>query len=98
MATDIFSRLLVDISHKLLEGKDTAVPEPTEFDPAKFPYGSIAGYNKRNSKNCPLCGKPPTSKDDKEFFLFRDFNSAEEYRISGLCQECQDYVFAEPKE
>ena len=34
---------------------------------------------------CPLCGDIPGS--------FRDALSAKEYRISGMCQNCQDRVF-----
>jgi len=34
---------------------------------------------------CAFCGKPITG--------FRDVLSEKEYRISGLCQECQDGVF-----
>lgn len=34
---------------------------------------------------CVSCGKPVTT--------FRDKRSEREYKISGLCQECQDKVF-----
>lgn len=34
---------------------------------------------------CPFCNKPPGS--------FRDELSLKEYRISGLCQKCQDDFF-----
>lgn len=37
---------------------------------------------------CPLCQQPITE--------FRDELSAREYRISGMCQKCQDKAFAEP--
>lgn len=36
---------------------------------------------------CPLCG---AIVDET---AFRDICSHEEYRISGLCQDCQDSVF-----
>ena len=36
------------------------------------------------------CGGPATD--------FRDRLSRQEYRISGLCQQCQDTVFEEPDE
>lgn len=39
------------------------------------------------SGNCPTCGKP-VSWDS-----FRDEISKKEFRISGMCQECQDKVF-----
>jgi RNase P subunit RPR2 len=37
---------------------------------------------------CPWCEKPIHPEKD-----FRDEKSREEYRISGLCQTCQDEVF-----
>ena len=36
---------------------------------------------------CVICKKPITG--------FRDEISAKEYRISGMCQECQDSVFGD---
>jgi hypothetical protein len=36
---------------------------------------------------CPFCSKP-VSKDE-----FRDELSKREYKISGLCQACQDETF-----
>lgn len=39
---------------------------------------------------CVMCGKPATQ--------FRDAISQREYKISGLCQQCQDKVFVEPEE
>ena len=38
---------------------------------------------------CPFC-KKPVSNDS-----FRDALSLKEFRISGLCQVCQDEVFKE---
>jgi uncharacterized protein with PIN domain len=35
---------------------------------------------------CPMCGGPITE--------FTDAESIREYEISGLCQKCQDDVFA----
>jgi len=37
---------------------------------------------------CVTCGGPATD--------FRDALSTREYQISGMCQSCQDNVFAEP--
>lgn len=34
---------------------------------------------------CPICGK--------KIIGFRDALSLKEFRISGMCQECQDGVF-----
>jgi len=36
---------------------------------------------------CPFCGKKVKAED------FRDQLSIKEYRISGLCQKCQDDFF-----
>ena len=36
---------------------------------------------------CPICAKPIKLTD------FRDPISANEYKISGLCQACQDITF-----
>ena len=36
---------------------------------------------------CPTCGSPIREED------FRDELSKREYRISGMCQKCQDSVF-----
>jgi len=38
---------------------------------------------------CPFCKKPINAND------FRDELSRKEFRISGLCQKCQDEVFNE---
>ena len=40
---------------------------------------------------CPFCGH----KDEME--EFRDRLSLEEFKISGLCQSCQDEVFGKPE-
>jgi uncharacterized CHY-type Zn-finger protein len=39
---------------------------------------------------CVSCGKPAVE--------FKDTLSRKEYRISGLCQNCQDIVFAIPED
>lgn len=39
---------------------------------------------------CPFCDIIPTT--------FRDERSWEEFRISGLCQSCQDDLFKESKD
>lgn len=44
--------------------------------------------NKMGLTNCPFCGKEHQSADD-----FRNEISLQEFRISGLCQECQDATF-----
>ena len=39
---------------------------------------------------CVTCGKPANE--------FRDDLSRKEYGISGMCQACQDIVFADPED
>lgn len=72
-------------------------PPPDPFDVRKLPYCTRA-----RSNPCSTCGKPPTQMGPPESptwaFLFRDRLSAEEYRISGCCQGCQDDVFNEDEE
>ena len=73
------------------------VPAPDAFDEDKFPFGVPAGENKLGMKDCPTCRKPPTKINRQgwppEMFLFVDRLSAQEYRISGMCQKCQDSAF-----
>ena len=38
---------------------------------------------------CVFCGKPIIMKD------FKDQLSIKEYKISGLCQKCQDDIYGE---
>ena len=38
----------------------------------------------RDIGNCPLCAKPINEAD------FRDELSKKEFKISGMCQKCQD--------
>jgi hypothetical protein len=71
-------------------------PEADAYDPDRFPYGVAAGGNKMGLKVCAVCGKPPTQIPRNEAplaFLFKNELSAQEYRISGICQACQDHVF-----
>jgi len=42
----------------------------------------------RKDPVCVACGSPKIGSDD-----FRDDLSRQEFRISRLCQECQDSVF-----
>ncbi len=50
----------------------------------KWPI-TIAGMLSGKRYFCVWCGE--------EVFVFRDVLSAREYRISGLCQDCQDKTF-----
>jgi len=40
---------------------------------------------------CPLCGAPIRLED------FKDESSRKEFKISGLCQKCQDEIFGNDK-
>jgi hypothetical protein len=80
-------------------------PPPDVFDEEKYPYGVAPGGNKIGIEICAICGKPPTDLTRtkhgnrlSQAFLFSDKLSAEEYRISGICQSCQDSTFTPPKE
>ena len=44
---------------------------------------------------CPACRTEPT-RDKWGNPVFKDELSINEYRISGLCQECQDAIFKSP--
>ena len=83
--------------------------KPDKFDIERFPFGVRAGDNKGGWLECPLCQKPPTHPTKEEypwdslppkegFYMFVDELSAKEYKISGLCQSCQDKIFVEPVE
>ena len=50
-------------------------------------YKNITGHNGENEQTCVVCGK--LAKE------FRDPESEAEFRISRLCQECQDRIFIE---
>jgi len=51
----------------------------------------MAGFNKEMDRvregNCPTCGNVINVTD------FRDELSRKEYKISGMCQKCQDKTF-----
>lgn len=44
-------------------------------------------YQKKEAKKCPFCGCDTTN------MKFRDKLSEKEFKISGLCQKCQDKTF-----
>lgn len=44
-------------------------------------------HHKRENGQCPFCGKDMTNP------TFRDEQSKKEFKISGICQECQDNYF-----
>ena len=56
-------------------------------------FGFDDEVNNLESDKCPFCGSTKTTRAD-----FRDEISWREFKISGLCQRCQDKSFAEPEE
>jgi hypothetical protein len=91
---------LLDIARSLSAQmcEQHVAPVADTYDPDRFPFGIRAGANKLGLEHCAVCGKPPTRIPRNEApwaFLFRDELSAREYKISGMCQSCQDHVFQE---
>lgn len=64
----------------------TELPTPTlsPITKALFPQAQQSIDNKK----CPACGADITGSDS-----FKDTCSIKEYKISGMCQECQDKTF-----
>ena len=60
---------------------------PTPKDPAIVKLLERTSGVSRNSQVCAIC------KQDVKFEDFRDELSIREYRISRLCQNCQDDFF-----
>lgn len=76
-------------------------PTPPADQLGEHLYGVAAGDNKLGLEICATCGKPPTETGVHNMplaFLMRDTLSVREYRISGMCQQCQDDTFREPPE
>ncbi len=44
-------------------------------------------YKRIKENNCPICGKKIKVED------FKDALSIKEFKISGMCQKCQDNFF-----
>jgi hypothetical protein len=72
--------------------------EPTEKSPEidNFLKNEL-GIDRKESisaDKCATCGKDVTIEvESGKIDDFRDNESRHEYRISGMCQECQDSVF-----
>lgn len=70
------------------------MPDPTNKSPAiNSLIESVMGKDRRLTimqGMCMTCGGSAGG--------FRDALSAKEYSISGMCQNCQDQVFAEPED
>ena len=67
--------------------------KPTEKHPAISEFiNSSFGVKREESIVANLCISPPIGCG-KPITEFRDQLSEQEYRISGLCQKCQDQIF-----
>lgn len=64
-----------------------AKDRPFTMFAARTALGPVAAKRLEEGK-CPMCGS-----DDKNF---RDAVSKKEHAITGICQPCQDKVFADP--
>jgi len=60
-----------------------------DFVKRNFPANSEIGKMARKVDKglCPTCGEKINMRD------FRDALSKKEYKISGMCQKCQDKIF-----
>lgn len=70
------------------------MPRPKKDDLLSVPVDDIAkmlfGRSRKDALGegvCVCCGQPARG--------FRDALSEQEYRISGLCQQCQDKTFGQ---
>ena len=64
-----------------------------ESIPGDYAAQQLFGKDRKKtiqSKHCLGCGNGVIGFSDRE--------SKSEYLISGMCQECQDEIFAEPEE
>jgi hypothetical protein len=72
--------------------------EPTEKSPAiDAALAAITGVSRTDSIAGAQCVFRNLRPDIEHTFEFRDELSQQEYRISGICQSCQDIVF-EPED
>lgn len=58
-----------------------------EFDSVEELLEEMDRERRKVISKCPMCGRDIAMKD------FRNVLSIREYKISGLCQKCQDDVF-----
>lgn len=79
--------------HLIKEEKVMAKPTEKNPDIENF-LNRILGDNRKASITTNLCVAPPIGCGGPAT-EFRDELSEKEYRISGLCQTCQDSIFGE---
>jgi hypothetical protein len=70
--------------------------EPTRKNP-QIEQFLEANFGRTSSITSGVCIPPPVGCG-KKIEGFRDEISEREYRISGLCQDCQDSVFGSDEE
>lgn len=67
--------------------------KPTDKNPEIDTFlTNVFGVDRRKAIKGDQCVAPPIGCG-KPITTFKDALSAREYRISGLCQECQDRIF-----
>lgn len=78
----------------LPEWHDNACFVPTQLDRFKAELATAAGIDLAAAPG--TCAHGENCHGDGKAEVFTDEASAAEYQITGLCQACQDVVFAEP--
>ena len=61
-------------------------------------YMIPAGCNKMGLKTCPFCGSKGQIEGTVFAFPMKDDRSLDEYKISGICNPCQDNFFKDGEE
>jgi hypothetical protein len=67
-----------------------------EFEGINNPDSTMAAIGRRLEGKKPKKGFCATCGKDTKFTKFKDEASKDEYKISGMCQKCQDLVFGPP--
>lgn len=82
-----------DDLQRWLDDGGAIAPDLVQDEPLGFAVR--AGNNKFGLHCCPFCFDEGVKLPGNvgRFFVFRDWLSAKEYKISGLCQNCQDDTF-----
>jgi hypothetical protein len=109
MTNDVLKKFGQEIATALSMRVKEPAPADT-FDINVRGYGVSVGDNKFGLQSCPMCKRLPSHPTKEQgwpwtsapppqgMYLFYDELSAVEYRISGLCQHCQDDVFRAPND
>ena len=71
-----------------------ATNKSPEIEAALFNFAGKSRIDTIARGECMFC----EAKNLRSIISFRDHLSLKEYRISGMCQDCQDAVFSEEEE